>query len=80
MAVNERGLWVIEDGHRDKDGRGPSTRKFIRLARAVYVENDERAAIKKRIQLEARIHAGRRRNPTGVLGSPARHLIHAAAK
>ena len=47
-AVNER-LWVIEDDIRDKERAQAFDAKFIELARAVYVENDERAAIKKRI-------------------------------
>ena len=50
MAVNER-LWVIEDDIRDKERGKAFDADFIRLARAVYVENDERAAIKRRINL-----------------------------
>jgi Family of unknown function (DUF6165) len=50
MAVNER-LWVIEDDIRDKERAQAFDAEFIRLARAVYVENDERAAIKRRINL-----------------------------
>jgi hypothetical protein len=54
--VNER-LWDIEDRIRDKEARQTFDRDFIELARAVYVSNDERAAIKKRInsQLGSRI-------------------------
>jgi hypothetical protein len=48
MTVNER-LWVIEDDIRDKERARAFDAEFIRLARAVYVENDERAAIKRRI-------------------------------
>jgi len=48
MSVNER-LWVIEDDIRDKERAQAFDAEFIRLARAVYVENDERAAIKRRI-------------------------------
>src|SRR5277367_4442715 len=48
QAVNER-LWVIEDDIRDKERARAFDVEFIRLARAVYVENDERAAIKRRI-------------------------------
>ena len=48
MTVNER-LWVIEDDIRDKERASAFDAEFIRLARAVYVENDERAAIKRRI-------------------------------
>lgn len=47
-AVNER-LWKIEDDIRDKERAGEFDAEFIRLARAVYFENDERAAIKRRI-------------------------------
>lgn len=50
MAVNQR-LWVIEDEIRDKERARAFDAEFIRLARAVYVENDERAAIKRRINL-----------------------------
>lgn len=48
QAVNER-LWVIEDDIRDKERAQEFDARFIELARSVYVENDERAAIKKRI-------------------------------
>ena len=51
MTVNER-LWVIEDDIRDKERAQTFDAEFIRLARAVYVENDERAAIKRRINLK----------------------------
>ena len=47
-AVNEK-LWVIEDEIRDKERDARFDQGFIELARAVYVTNDERAAIKKRI-------------------------------
>jgi hypothetical protein len=49
--VNER-LWDIEDRLRDKEARQIFDRDFIELARAVYICNDERAAIKKRINLQ----------------------------
>ena len=48
QAVNEQ-LWDIEDRIRDKEARQTFDRDFIELARAVYVCNDERAAVKKRI-------------------------------
>jgi hypothetical protein len=48
LAVNER-LWVIEDDIRDKERAQAFDAEFIRLARAVYFENDERAVIKRRI-------------------------------
>lgn len=46
--VNAR-LWDIEDRIRDQEREQAFDQVFIDLARAVYVENDERAAIKKRI-------------------------------
>jgi uncharacterized protein DUF6165 len=51
LQVNER-LWVIEDDIRDKERTQTFDGDFIRLARAVYFENDERAAIKRRINLK----------------------------
>ena len=48
QAVNER-LWDIEDRIRDKERAKSFDAGFVELARAVYIENDERAAIKKRI-------------------------------
>jgi DNA polymerase IIIc chi subunit len=47
-AVNAR-LWDIEDQIRDQEAARDFGPRFIELARAVYVQNDERAAIKKRI-------------------------------
>ena len=49
-AVNER-LWDIEDDIRHCEQRQDFGAEFIRLARAVYFENDERARIKKQINL-----------------------------
>ena len=49
--VNVR-LWDIEDRIRDKEARQTFDREFIELARAVYICNDERAAIKKRINVQ----------------------------
>ena len=46
--VNAR-LWDIEDDIRDEERGGRFGERFIELARAVYVTNDERAAIKRRI-------------------------------
>jgi Family of unknown function (DUF6165) len=48
--VNER-LWDVEDRIREKEAQQAFDRDFIELARAVYVYNDERAAIKKRVNL-----------------------------
>ena len=49
-AVNER-LWDIEDDIRVCEQKQDFGAEFIRLARAVYFENDERARIKKSINL-----------------------------
>lgn len=49
-AVNER-LWDIEDKIRVKESRGEFDDGFIALARSVYIENDERAAIKREINV-----------------------------
>jgi hypothetical protein len=49
-AVNER-LWVIEDDIRLKEKAQAFDAEFVRLARAVYFENDERARIKREINL-----------------------------
>jgi hypothetical protein len=51
QSVNER-LWDIEDRIREKEARQSFDRDFIELARSVYVANDERAAIKKRLNLQ----------------------------
>ena len=50
QAVNER-LWDIEDRIREKEARRTFDQQFIELARSVYIENDQRAALKKRINL-----------------------------
>lgn len=49
-AVNER-LWVIEDDIRLKEQAHTFDNAFVQLARSVYIENDERARIKKEINL-----------------------------
>jgi hypothetical protein len=51
LAVNER-LWAIEDDIRDKERAQTFDGEFVRLARAVYIENDERAAIKRRLNVK----------------------------
>jgi predicted nucleic acid-binding Zn-ribbon protein len=49
-AVNEE-LWEIEDDIRDQEAAQDFGSRFIELARAVYVTNDKRAAIKKEVNL-----------------------------
>ena len=50
QAVNEQ-LWDIEDAIREKEAARSFDAQFIELARAVYHRNDERAAIKKRVNV-----------------------------
>ncbi|TVR82601.1 MAG: hypothetical protein EA405_06535 [Rhodospirillales bacterium] len=47
-TINER-LWVIEDRIRAHERAGDFGVGFIKLARAVYITNDRRFAIKRRI-------------------------------
>jgi len=49
-AINEQ-LWEIEDDIRDQEAAGDFGDRFIELARAVYVTNDKRAAVKKQVNL-----------------------------
>ncbi len=50
-AVNEI-LWDIEDRIRGKEAAGAFDAEFVELARSVYRRNDERAALKKRLNLQ----------------------------
>lgn len=63
-AINA-GLWDVEDGKRAHEREGRFDDAFIALARRVYKENDQRAAIKRRINeltgstlMEEKSHAG----------------------
>lgn len=49
--INER-LWEIEDYIRDKESEAAFDEQFIELARSVYFTNDERAAVKRRINVK----------------------------
>ena len=44
-------MWALEDDIRESEAAKTFGEEFIRLARAVYVTNDKRAAIKKQINL-----------------------------
>lgn len=46
--INER-LWIIEDDIRDCERRKDFGSHFVELARSVYVSNDERSALKRKI-------------------------------
>lgn len=50
-SINEK-LWTIEDQIRAKECAGEFDDDFIALARSVYITNDERARIKKDINLK----------------------------
>jgi hypothetical protein len=45
-------LWDVEDLIRDLEAEKRFDARFVELARAVYINNDERAAIKKRINVK----------------------------
>ena len=47
-GVNEK-LWDIEDAIREKEAREEFDEKFIELARAVYITNDQRAHLKRQL-------------------------------
>jgi len=49
--INEA-LWDIEDDIRDKERAKEFDEQFIELARAVYVTNDQRANIKRSINVK----------------------------
>jgi hypothetical protein len=42
-------LWIIEDAIRDKERAKEFDQEFIELARKVYIVNDARASIKRKI-------------------------------
>jgi len=49
-SINET-LWDIEDDVRDEERDKRFEERFIELARSVYVTNDQRADVKKRINI-----------------------------
>jgi hypothetical protein len=51
LYVTNGDLWVIEDDIRDCENAKNFGEDFIRLARAVYITNDRRADVKKKINL-----------------------------
>ena len=50
-AINEA-LWDIEDGIRIKEAQQKFDEEFIKLARSVYLNNDERAEVKRQLNLK----------------------------
>lgn len=51
VSINQK-LWKIEDDIRDKERDKTFDGEFIELARSVYFTNDERAEVKKKINLK----------------------------
>lgn len=45
-------LWDIEDNIRKKEAKKEFDNEFIELARGIYFNNDERATIKKKINIQ----------------------------
>lgn len=52
LRVNGK-LWEIEDDIREKERAGEFDQRFIELARAVYITNDRRFALKNEINQQA---------------------------
>ncbi len=50
--VNEK-LWDIEDNIRTKESEQCFDKEFVELARSVYFVNDERAEIKRKLNVQA---------------------------
>ena len=73
QQVNGR-LWDLENRIREKEAAQVFDAEFIALARAVYVHNDERAAIKARIdtQLGSRIVEEKVYSGSGRAASPTK--------
>ena len=53
--INET-LWKIEDKIRQKEQRQEFDEEFIELARSVYITNDKRAELKRKINEETGSH------------------------
>lgn len=51
VAINNK-LWEIEDRIRAKESDKSFDDQFVTLARSVYITNDERAAVKREINLK----------------------------
>jgi hypothetical protein len=45
-------LWDIENGLRSKEAKKEFDDEFVELARSVYINNDERAALKRKISVD----------------------------
>lgn len=49
LKTNNQNLWEIEDKIRLKEANKEFDQEFIELARSVYIQNDKRAATKRKI-------------------------------
>jgi hypothetical protein len=52
MVIINTELWKIEDDIRKKESQKEFDQEFINLARSVYITNDKRADIKKKINIK----------------------------
>src|SRR5207253_4082588 len=51
LKATNSALWAIEDDIREHERKGDFGESFVKLARSIYRINDERAAIKRRINV-----------------------------
>ena len=51
LSSINKSLWDIEDAIREKESLKKFDEEFVELARSVYITNDQRAAVKKEINL-----------------------------
>jgi hypothetical protein len=49
LSLLNHSLWIIEDDIRNKERKQEFDKEFIRFARSVYLKNDERAALKRKL-------------------------------
>lgn len=85
LRATNAALWQIEDDIRVKEAQGRFDDRFVALARSVYVTNDERARIKRRINdllgsalVEEKHHPHAGRAPEAADADPAAASIDLA--
>ena len=85
LRATNAALWQIEDDIRVKEAQGRFDDQFVALARSVYVTNDERARIKRRINdllgsalVEEKHHPHAGRAPQAADAGPAAASIDLA--
>ena len=52
LKILNEALWELETGVRTKEAENKFDAEFVALARAIYQRNDERAALKRQINLQ----------------------------